>query len=73
MQVEPPYLKAMNEMYRANTRAREGSRSFTLYNAKRREVAFHFFSVIEALYKSHDPAARVESLATAVDSLSTMR
>ena len=67
--VKDHYLKAMNEMYRANTRAREGSRSFTLYNAKRLEFTFHFVSAIEALYKSHDPAARAESLAAAVDSI----
>ena len=68
-EVKAHYLKAMNEMYRANTRAREGSRSFTLYNAKRLEFTFHFISAIEALYKSHDPAARTESLAAAVDSI----
>jgi hypothetical protein len=68
-QVKDHYLKAMNEMYRANTRAREGSRSFTLYQAKRLEFTFHFISAIESIYKSHDPAARAESLAAAVDSI----
>ncbi|MCB1278052.1 PQQ-binding-like beta-propeller repeat protein [Prosthecobacter sp.] len=63
------YATAMNEMYRANTRAREGSRSFTLYNAKRLEFTFHFMSAIEALYKAHDPAARAESLEAAMDSI----
>ncbi|WP_395752345.1 PQQ-binding-like beta-propeller repeat protein [Prosthecobacter sp.] len=63
------YATAMNEMYRANTRAREGSRSFTLYNAKRLEFTFHFMSAIEALYKSHDPATRADSLEAAMDSI----
>ncbi|MBL9117222.1 MAG: hypothetical protein JNJ83_19605 [Verrucomicrobiaceae bacterium] len=43
------YANAMNEMYRANTRAREGARSFTLYHAKRLESAFHFVSAIESI------------------------
>jgi hypothetical protein len=55
-------------MYRANTRAREGSRSFTLYTAKRMEFAFHLVSAIEALHKAHDPALRAESLEAAMDS-----
>jgi hypothetical protein len=59
----------MNEMYRANTRAREGSRSLTLYHAKRLEFTFHFVSCIESLYKAHDPAARPDSLIAAVESI----
>lgn len=62
-------LNAMSEMYRANTRAREGSRSFTLYNAKRMEFAFHFMSAVEALHKAHDPTLRDASLEAAMDSL----
>ncbi len=68
-QVKTHYLNAMNEMYRANTRAREGSRSFTLYNAKRLEFTFHFISCIESLHKAHDPAARAESLLAAQESI----
>lgn len=68
-EVKTLYTTAMNEMYRANTRAREGSRSFTLYNAKRMEFTFHFISCIEALYKSHDPATRAESRDAAMESL----
>ena len=63
------YATAMNEMYRANTRAREGSRTFTLYNAKRLEFTFHYISAIESLYKSHDAATRSESLEAAMDSI----
>ena len=68
-EVKTLYTTAMNEMYRANTRAREGSRSFTLYNAKRLEFTFHFISCIEALYKSHDPATRTESRDAAMESI----
>jgi hypothetical protein len=56
-------------MYRANTRAREGSRRLTLYHAKRLEFTFHYISCIESLYKAHDPALRSESLVAAVESL----
>jgi outer membrane protein assembly factor BamB len=68
-QVKTHFLNAMNEMYRANTRAREGSRSLTLYHAKRLEFTFHFVSCIESLYKAHDPAARPDSLIAAVESI----
>jgi outer membrane protein assembly factor BamB len=68
-EVKTLYTTAMNEMYRANTRAREGSRSFTLYNAKRLEFTFHFISAIESLYKSHDPATRADSLEAAMESV----
>ena len=68
-EVKTFYATAMNEMYRANTRAREGSRSFTLYNAKRLEFTFHFISCIESLYKSHDATTRAESLEAAMDSI----
>jgi outer membrane protein assembly factor BamB len=68
-QVKTHYLNAMNEMYRANTRAREGSRSFTLYNAKRLEFTFHLISAIESLHKAHDSAMRAEALEAAQDSI----
>jgi len=68
-EVKALYTTAMNEMYRANTRAREGSRRLTLYHAKRLEFTFHFIASIEALYSAHDPALRDESLIAAVESL----
>lgn len=68
-EVKTLFTTAMNEMYRANTRAREGSRRLTLYYAKRLEFTFHFISTIESLYKAHDPALREESLVAAVESL----
>ena len=67
--VKTHYTNAMNEMYRANTRAREGSRSLTLYYAKRMEFSFHLLTAIESLYKAHDAAVRVESLVAATESM----
>lgn len=66
-QLKTHYLTAMSEFYRANTRAREGSRSLTLYYAKKLEFAFHFASCLENLYKAHE--TRAESLDAAVESL----
>jgi hypothetical protein len=68
-EVKTLYTNAMSEMYRANTRAREGARSLTLYHAKRLEFAMHYFTAIESLYKAHDKAARAESLEAAVESI----
>lgn len=63
------YTSAMNEMYRANTRAREGSRSLPLYHAKKLEFTYYFLTAIESLYKAHDPAVRAESLEAAMESM----
>lgn len=46
------YLNAMNEMYRANTRAREGGRPFTLYFARRFEFAYEYMNCVEATRKA---------------------
>ncbi|MBM3457195.1 MAG: hypothetical protein FJX77_01480, partial [Armatimonadetes bacterium] len=43
------YLKATDEMYRANTRARGGARSLSLYHAKRLEFATGFLTSLEAV------------------------
>ncbi len=48
-EVKQLYTEAMNEMYRGNTRARAGSRPFTLYYAKRFEFALHYMSCVEAV------------------------
>lgn len=63
------YTTAMNELYRANTRAREGSRKFTLYYAKKFEYTFHLLSCVESLYKAHDASARSESIVAAMESI----
>lgn len=48
-EIKTLYAKAMDEMYRGNTRAREGTRPFTLYYAKRLEFAVHYMTSIEAV------------------------
>ncbi len=71
-QIKTHYLNAMNEMYRANTRAREGSRQFTLYHAKRLESAFHWITGIEHLHSNgEDAATHAESLEAALESIYT--
>lgn len=68
-EVKTLYTNAMSEMYRANTRARDGARAFTLHHAKRLEFAMQYFTALEALYKAHDKAARDESLEAALESI----
>jgi hypothetical protein len=69
------YLSAMNEMYRANTRAREGGRSYTLYFARRFEFAFEFMNSIEAVRKAAiakskgDVETQIAELEKAVESM----
>lgn len=46
--IQEQYLNAMNEMYRANTRAREGGRAFLLYFARRFEFAYEYMGAITA-------------------------
>lgn len=48
-EVKTLYAKAMDEMYRGNTRARQGARPFTLYYAKRLEFAVHYMTSIDAV------------------------
>lgn len=51
-EVKALYTQAMNEMYRANTRARDGARPFILYHAKRFEFALHLVTSLEAVRKA---------------------
>lgn len=51
-QIRDHYLNAMNEMYRANTRAREGGRQYTLYFARRFEYGFEYMNALEAIRKA---------------------
>ncbi|MCE9527175.1 MAG: hypothetical protein K8R36_14105 [Planctomycetales bacterium] len=46
--VRDNYLGAMNDMYRANSRAREGGRSYTLYLARRCEFGYEYINCVEA-------------------------
>ena len=69
------YLKAMNEMYRANTRAREGGRAFTLYWARRYEFAFEYMNCVDSVRKAgiaerkQDTATEIAELEKAVESM----
>ena len=69
------YLMAMNEMYRANTRAREGGRAFTLYWARRFEFAFEYLNFAQAVGKAsasktaNDSATQIAELEKAIESL----
>ncbi len=75
LEARDAYLNAMNEMYRANTRAREGSRSFTLYHARRSEFAFSYMNCLHAVRKAGiarakpDPEAALTELETAVEAI----
>lgn len=51
-EVRELYLNAMNEMYRANTRAREGGRAYSLYFARRYEYAYEYMNCIESVRKA---------------------
>ena len=69
------YLEAMNEMYRANTRAREGGRAFTLYWARRFEFAFEYMNFVQAVSRAgiaeqkKDSATQIAELEKAIESL----
>ena len=69
------YLNAMNEMYRANTRAREGGRAFTLYWARRFEFALEYLSFAQAVQKASaaetakDATTQIAELEKGIESL----
>lgn len=69
------FLNAMNEMYRANTRAREGGRAYTLYLARRFEFAFEYMNYAEAVRKSaiaeraNDRDTQIAEIEKAIESL----
>jgi hypothetical protein len=73
--VREAYLQAMNEMYRANTRARDGSRSYTLYLARRYEFGFEFMNCLQAVRaaavarQEKDKDQQIAELEKAIDSL----
>jgi hypothetical protein len=73
--VSEDYANAMNEMYRANTRAREGGRALTLHWARRCEFAMELMNCLYALRKSgmasekKDSAGQIAELEKAVESL----
>ncbi|QDU31529.1 hypothetical protein ETAA8_66880 [Anatilimnocola aggregata] len=73
--VRESYLNAMNEMYRANTRAREGSRSYTLHLARRYEFGFEYMNCVQAVRaaglakKKGDKEMQIAELEKAIDSI----
>lgn len=74
-QAREGYLNAMSEMYRANARAREGGRAFTLYFARRFEFAFEYMNCVEATRKAGiakakgDKATQIAELEKAIESV----
>ncbi|MGB0581566.1 MAG: hypothetical protein ACPGVU_17855 [Limisphaerales bacterium] len=69
------FAMAMNEMYRANTRARGGARAYSLYLAKKFEFALHYFTCIESLRAAgiarskKDKDGQLEGLDQAVEAM----
>ena len=50
--VRDQYLGGMNDMYRVNSRAREGGRSYSLYLARRCEFGFEYMNCVDATRKA---------------------
>ena len=73
--VREDYLGAMNDMYRANSRAREGGRSYTLYLARRCEFGYEYMNCVEATRKAgiakskKDTAEQRAQLEKAIESM----
>jgi hypothetical protein len=71
------YLAATDEMYRINTRSREGNREFSLYLARRCEFGAEYFNCVEAVRKAGiakakgDREMQLAELEKAVESLHT--
>ncbi|MDB5336184.1 MAG: hypothetical protein JWN70_1803 [Planctomycetaceae bacterium] len=71
------YFSAMNEMYRVNTRAREGNREFSLYLARRFEFAGEYLGCLMAVRRAGiakskgDTETQMAELEKAVESLNS--
>ena len=69
------FVTAVNEMYRANTRARGGARDFTLHHAKRFTFGLHYLTAVETaraagIAKSQANAdAQLENLELSVEAM----
>ncbi len=69
------YGKAVGEMYRANTRARDGARPWILYHAKRHTFALHYLTAVEAARnagiarEAKDNAAWAENLEASIEAM----
>jgi hypothetical protein len=62
----------MNEMYRGNTRAREGGRSFILYYARRYEFGLTYMTSLESLRLAGIAKSKSDSAAYAQNLEATM-
>lgn len=69
------YGKAVGEMYRANTRARDGARPWILHHAKRYTFALHYLTAVESVRnaaiarEAKDHAAWGENLELSIEAL----
>jgi hypothetical protein len=69
------FIMAMNEMYRANTRARGGARAYSLYLAKKFEFGLHYFTCLESIRAAgiakaaKDKDAQLKNLDKAVEAM----
>lgn len=69
------YADAMNEMYRVNTRSREGNRAYSLYLARRFEFGMEYLNCIQSVRKAGiakakgDKETQIAELEKAVESL----
>lgn len=74
-QAKGMYLHGMDEMYRVNSRARDGNRRFSLYIARRLEFGAEYLSCLEATKRAGiakakgDNETRIAELEKAVESL----
>lgn len=73
--VNDHYANAMNEMYRVNTRTREGNREYSLYLARRFEFGTEYMSCLAAVRRAGiakakgDNETRLAELEKAVESM----
>lgn len=69
------YAEAMNEMYRVNTRTRDGNRDFSLYLARRCEFGMEYLNCVQAIRRAGiakgkgDDETRIAELEKALESL----
>ncbi len=63
--VKNHYAEAVSEMYRGNTRGRDGARPLILYHAKRMEFAVHYLTAIEGLLTASYAASQNKADASA--------
>jgi hypothetical protein len=76
-EVKQRYYQATDEMYRVNSRAREGGRDFSLYLARRFEFGAEYMNCVESVRRAAvarskgDTETQVAELEKAVEALDT--